>query len=95
MALCYYYSRAFFLCVFSFTLPPLFRVEDVNLTNFFIIALVLLPTRELCMQVHEILQKMLHRFHWIVPGCIMGGENRKKEKARLQKGRYFMQANFI
>ncbi|KAG8376258.1 hypothetical protein BUALT_Bualt09G0044400 [Buddleja alternifolia] len=50
-------------------------------------ALVLVPTRELCMQVHEILQKLLHRFHWIVPGYIMGGENRSKEKARLRKGR--------
>ncbi|KAL7136894.1 hypothetical protein ABFS83_10G060700 [Erythranthe nasuta] len=50
------------------------------------LALVLVPTRELCMQVHEILQKLLHRFHWIVPGYIMGGENRSKEKARLRKG---------
>ncbi|KAL3535495.1 hypothetical protein ACH5RR_003956 [Cinchona calisaya] len=49
-------------------------------------ALVLVPTRELCMQVYEILQKMLHRFHWIVPGYIMGGEKRLKEKARLRKG---------
>lgn len=49
-------------------------------------ALVLVPTRELCMQVYEILQKLLHRFHWIVPGYIMGGENRSKEKARLRKG---------
>ncbi|KAG7988548.1 hypothetical protein I3843_03G192400 [Carya illinoinensis] len=49
-------------------------------------ALVLVPTRELCMQVCEILQKLLHRFHWIVPGYIMGGENRSKEKARLRKG---------
>lgn len=49
-------------------------------------ALVLVPTRELCMQVYEILQKILHRFHWIVPGYIMGGENRSKEKARLRKG---------
>ncbi|KAL1558414.1 DEAD-box ATP-dependent RNA helicase 17 [Salvia divinorum] len=49
-------------------------------------ALVLVPTRELCMQVYEILQKLLHRFHWIVPGYIMGGENRGKEKARLRKG---------
>lgn len=39
------------------------------------------------MQVYEILQKLLHRFHWIVPGYIMGGENRSKEKARLRKGR--------
>lgn len=49
-------------------------------------ALVLVPTHELCMQVYEILQKLLHRFHWIVPGYIMGGENRSKEKARLRKG---------
>lgn len=49
-------------------------------------ALVLVPTRELCFQVHEILQKLLHRFHWIVPGYVMGGENRSKEKARLRKG---------
>ncbi|WVZ21440.1 hypothetical protein V8G54_008762 [Vigna mungo] len=48
--------------------------------------LVLVPTRELCLQVYEILQKLLHRFHWIVPGYIMGGENRSKEKARLRKG---------
>lgn len=49
-------------------------------------ALVLVPTRELCTQVYEILQKLLHRFHWIVPGYIMGGENRSKEKSRLRKG---------
>lgn len=36
--------------------------------------------------VYEILQKLLHRFHWIVPGYIMGGEKRSKEKARLRKG---------
>lgn len=50
-------------------------------------ALVLVPTHELCLQVLETLQKLLHRFHWIVPGYIMGGENRSKEKARLRKGR--------
>ncbi|XP_019415630.1 PREDICTED: DEAD-box ATP-dependent RNA helicase 17 [Lupinus angustifolius] len=49
-------------------------------------ALVLVPTRELCLQVYEILLKLLHRFHWIVPGYLMGGENRSKEKARLRKG---------
>ncbi|XP_038708856.1 DEAD-box ATP-dependent RNA helicase 17 isoform X2 [Tripterygium wilfordii] len=36
--------------------------------------------------VYEILEKLLHRFHWIVPGYVMGGENRSKEKARLRKG---------
>lgn len=54
----------------------------------FVIALVLVPTRELCIQVYEILQKLLHRFHWIVPGYVMGGENRNKEKARLRKGTF-------
>ncbi|XP_074269294.1 DEAD-box ATP-dependent RNA helicase 17 [Silene latifolia] len=49
-------------------------------------ALVLVPTRELCTQVYEILQKVLHRYNWIVPGYLMGGENRSKEKARLRKG---------
>lgn len=50
------------------------------------IALVIVPTRELCLQVYEILQKLLHRFHWIVPGYVMGGEKIPKEKARLRKG---------
>ncbi|KAF9623670.1 hypothetical protein IFM89_003702 [Coptis chinensis] len=49
-------------------------------------ALVLVPTRELCLQVHEILHKLLHRFFWIVPGYVMGGESRSKEKSRLRKG---------
>uniref|UniRef100_A0A7I4BAZ5 ATP-dependent RNA helicase n=1 Tax=Physcomitrium patens TaxID=3218 RepID=A0A7I4BAZ5_PHYPA len=49
-------------------------------------ALVLVPTRELCLQVCEVAEKVVHRFHWLVPGCVMGGENRGKEKARLRKG---------
>jgi len=59
----------------------------INLIDMWAIALVLVPTRELCLQVYEILQKLLHRFHWIVPGYVMGGENRSKEKARLRKGK--------
>ncbi|KNA09943.1 hypothetical protein SOVF_148790 [Spinacia oleracea] len=58
------------------------RIQRVDGT----FALVLVPTHELCMQVYETLQKLLHRFHWIVPGYIMGGESRSKEKARLRKG---------
>ncbi|RVW43982.1 DEAD-box ATP-dependent RNA helicase 17 [Vitis vinifera] len=46
------------------------------------IALVLVPTRELCMQVYEILQKLLHRFHWIVPGYVMGGEKQVKRESQ-------------
>ncbi|KAL4563740.1 hypothetical protein LXL04_027785 [Taraxacum kok-saghyz] len=68
----------------SFTKFHISRYANPNST--LITALVLVPTHELCMQVYENLQKLLHRFHWIVPGYIMGGENRSKEKARLRKG---------
>uniref|UniRef100_A0A452XMB3 ATP-dependent RNA helicase n=2 Tax=Aegilops tauschii subsp. strangulata TaxID=200361 RepID=A0A452XMB3_AEGTS len=43
-------------------------------------------TRELCLQVYGIAQQLVHRFHWLVPGYVMGGESRSKEKARLRKG---------
>ena len=49
-------------------------------------ALVLLPTRELCTQVLEVLQKVVTPFHWLVTGSLMGGEKKKAEKARLRKG---------
>lgn len=49
-------------------------------------ALVLLPTRELCTQVLEVLQKVVAPFHWLVTGSLMGGEKKKAEKARLRKG---------
>ena len=29
-------------------------------------ALVLVPTRELCLQVHDVLALLLRRFHWLV-----------------------------
>lgn len=54
--------------------------------HYVVVALVLVPTRELCLQVYGIAQQLVHRFHWIVPGYVMGGENRAKEKARLRKG---------
>jgi hypothetical protein len=59
----------------------------IGTTNSLMVALVLVPTRELCLQVYGIAQQLVHRFHWIVPGYVMGGENRAKEKARLRKGR--------
>lgn len=55
----------------------------------YVAALVIVPTRELCLQVYETLEKLLHRFHWIVPGYVMGGEKKAKEKARLRKGVVF------
>lgn len=49
-------------------------------------ALVICPTRELCLQIWEVLSLLLKNYHWIVGGMVMGGENRSKEKARLRKG---------
>ncbi|GAM19591.1 hypothetical protein SAMD00019534_027660 [Acytostelium subglobosum LB1] len=48
--------------------------------------IIVAPTRELALQIFEVLQKLLKPFHWIVPGLIMGGESRDSEKARLRKG---------
>lgn len=44
------------------------------------------PTRELCLQIEIELKKILKLFNFIVCGAITGGENPKKEKARLRKG---------
>ena len=50
------------------------------------LALILCPTRELCIQVDEEARKLSNAAIWIVNGSIMGGEAIKKEKARLRKG---------
>eukprot|EP01101_Sappina_pedata_P002156 TRINITY_DN12416_c0_g1_i1.p1 TRINITY_DN12416_c0_g1~~TRINITY_DN12416_c0_g1_i1.p1 ORF type:complete len:617 (-),score=242.31 TRINITY_DN12416_c0_g1_i1:23-1873(-) len=50
------------------------------------LAMILAPTRELCMQISGVLQKLVRPFPEIVPGSLMGGEKRKSEKARLRKG---------
>jgi ATP-dependent RNA helicase DDX31/DBP7 len=50
------------------------------------LALIICPTRELCLQVLDTLTVLSRRFFWIVPGSVHGGENRAKEKARLRKG---------
>eukprot|EP00938_MAST-03A_sp_MAST-3A-sp1_P000125 g125.t1 len=49
-------------------------------------AIILLPTRELCVQIYEVLEQVLKPYHWIIPGLIVGGDKRKSEKARLRKG---------
>ncbi|XP_002732540.2 ATP-dependent DNA helicase DDX31-like [Saccoglossus kowalevskii] len=49
-------------------------------------ALVLLPTRELALQSYDVISKLVQPYHWLVPGCIMGGEKKKSEKARIRKG---------
>jgi ATP-dependent RNA helicase DDX31/DBP7 len=50
-------------------------------------ALIIAPTRELCLQIHEVLSVLIKPCVWIVPGIIIGGEKKKSEKARLRKGR--------
>ncbi|KAG2489609.1 hypothetical protein HYH03_011889 [Edaphochlamys debaryana] len=49
-------------------------------------AIVLAPTRELCIQVSDVACALLKRYHWLVAGLLIGGENRAHEKARLRKG---------
>jgi len=47
---------------------------------------IICPTRELCIQVVETCKQALKNLVHIVVGAIMGGEQIKKEKARLRKG---------
>lgn len=49
-------------------------------------AIIISPTRELSLQIYEVLRALLKPYPQIVPGVIMGGEKRKSEKARLRKG---------
>lgn len=51
-----------------------------------IYALVIVPTRELCIQTYELFVKLVKPFTWVVPGYLSGGEKRKTEKARLRNG---------
>lgn len=49
-------------------------------------ALILSPTRELCYQIMQVLERISKPFHWLIIGSLIGGEKRKSEKARLRKG---------
>ena len=50
------------------------------------LALILLPTRELCLQTFGVLSSLLLSFHWLVASPLMGGENRQHEKQRIRRG---------
>ncbi|RHZ13035.1 hypothetical protein DYB37_010214 [Aphanomyces astaci] len=50
------------------------------------LAMILAPTRELCVQIHETLERLLKVAVYIVAGGVVGGEKKKAEKARLRKG---------
>ena len=49
-------------------------------------AIIILPTRELALQVADVLATLARRYHWVVPGVLYGGESRTSEKARLRRG---------
>ena len=49
-------------------------------------AVFLAPTRELCLQIFDVLTKASKPFHWIIASAVVGGEKKKSEKARLRKG---------
>lgn len=51
-----------------------------------ILAVVIVPTRELALQTYELMIKLLKPYTWIVSGYLCGGEKRKAEKARLRAG---------
>lgn len=50
------------------------------------LAICLLPTRELAIQVYNVFEMLVRPFGHIVVGIVMGGEKKKSEKARLRKG---------
>lgn len=49
-------------------------------------AAILAPTRELAIQINDVLCQILRRYAYMVSGLLIGGENRCHEKARLRKG---------
>ena len=51
-----------------------------------ILALVIVPTRELVLQTYTWFVKILKPFTWVVASYLMGGEKKKSEKARIRKG---------
>ncbi|GAX79754.1 hypothetical protein CEUSTIGMA_g7195.t1 [Chlamydomonas eustigma] len=49
-------------------------------------AIIIAPTRELCIQIQDVGVLLLKRFVWLVSSVLIGGEHRGHEKARLRKG---------
>lgn len=49
-------------------------------------ALVLAPTRELCIQICDVATALLRPWIKIVAGTLMGGESKNHEKSRIRKG---------
>ncbi|OQS04249.1 DEAD/DEAH box RNA helicase [Thraustotheca clavata] len=73
----------------AFCLPMVHRLMSkqprINRTDG-CLAMILAPTRELCTQIQETLERLLKVAVYIVAGSVVGGEKKKSEKARLRKG---------
>ena len=73
----------------SFAVPLLDRIRKLNSPASRAdgcYAVVLSPTKELCLQTYMVLTKLVRMMPNIVVGHVAGGDNPKKEKARLRKG---------
>lgn len=75
----------------AFTIPLIQMMYEMSQKNKITrdlgtIALIIAPTRELSIQIQSVIQKVAQKFGWLISGVIMGGENKKKEKARIKKG---------
>lgn len=85
---------------FSYLLPILHRVLQLSAQNdgkqvhrdSGLFAIMVAPTRELAKQTHDVLEKLIRPFPWLVSTAITGGESKKAEKARIRKGVNFLVA---
>jgi ATP-dependent RNA helicase DDX31/DBP7 len=75
----------------AYLLPIVQRIMDLAKTDGIkrksgLFAIILAPTRELTKQISAVLERLLRCAHWIVAGTVTGGEQKKREKARIRKG---------
>ncbi|EOD39506.1 hypothetical protein EMIHUDRAFT_62657, partial [Emiliania huxleyi CCMP1516] len=71
---------------YAYGVPLVQRLLALGPARIGTFGLVLVPTRELAVQSLEALQGLTRPFPWLVTGSVMGGESRKSEKARLERG---------
>ncbi|EAY03930.1 DEAD/DEAH box helicase family protein [Trichomonas vaginalis G3] len=50
------------------------------------LALIVVPTRELCLQIETVVQDLRSKMNFIVAGTLLGGEQTNVEKKALRKG---------
>ena len=62
------------------------RPLQVSRDGLGLLAVVLAPTRELCVQISTVLDKLLGCARFLQSTTVLGGEKKKAEKARLRKG---------